>query len=75
MNTFLLIDNYEDCTIGIITTKMDYCEFEKELYDTKKEFSEVEYQDYDNYYEKIFGIMWEKGLEFEVTYINKKIYI
>jgi hypothetical protein len=75
MNTFLLIDKCEDYTIGIITTKMDYNEFEIELYNAQKEFNEVDYDTYENFYDQVFGIMWNKGFEFEVTYIDKKIYI
>ena len=31
MNIFLLVDNYEDCVIGIVKTEMDYNDFGKEL--------------------------------------------
>jgi hypothetical protein len=75
MNTFLLVDDYEDCTIGIITTKMSYEEFEKEIYEAKKKVWEDEDDDYDDYYLKVFDNMWEKDLKFEVSYINRKIYI
>ena len=73
MNTFLLVDNYEDCTIGIITTKMSYEEFEKEIYEAKMKVCEED--DYDDYYLKVFDNMWKKDLKFEVNYINRKIYI
>ena len=75
MNTFLLIDKCEDYTIGIITTEMDYNEFEIELFNAQKEFNEVDYDTYDNFYDQVFGVMWNKGFEFDVTYISKKIYI
>ena len=75
MNIFLLVDNYEDCVIGIVKTEMDYNDFGKELLKTKIAIQEAEYQNYDDYYTKVFGIMWENGLDFEIEYIDKKIYI
>lgn len=75
MNIFLLVDNYEDCVIGIIKTEMDYNDFGKELLKTKIAVQEAEEQDYDDYYTEVFSIMWENGLDFEIEYIDKKIYI
>lgn len=78
MENFLLVDKCEDYTIGIITTEMDYNEFQNELYNAQKEYNQNDYDTYDayvDYYEQVFSIMWDKGLKFEVTYIEKKIYI
>jgi hypothetical protein len=73
---FILCDNQDDRSFGIIKTDIELDKFEKICYQTHRViFEDEELEPYDDYYETLFDKLWELGYEFEVEYINQKIYL